>query len=95
LPQRLEFNPDTDFLPLREKWNDDKTHDYDKDTNEILARFAIEYLVHITHKWKDFDNFKELFVMLPNPKIMNNDLWKTDEEFGRQALQVCTVLKPN
>jgi hypothetical protein len=37
------------------------------------------------HNWKDFDDYKELFNLLPVPKLQK--LWKQDETFGIKKLK--------
>ena len=45
------------------------------------ANFALDKVLEKFKQWKDFDDYKELFNILPVPKLQRN--WLEDKTFGK------------
>lgn len=72
-------------LPKDEKWNEEKLQDFMGSRMRAGTNFGLDKLMEIFHTWKDFDDYTDLFTLLPIPKIQK--VWKLDETFAKQRMQ--------
>ena len=96
-----------DKLDLKLRFTDDKDRDFNANRRKVLRTAAFGTL---RNKFKDFYNFEDyeyaarhLRGKVDGLPYLQNNLWKTDEEFGRQVLngmnpsiiQRCKMLPEN
>jgi len=82
LPQYIRCTFET--LPYDERWNDEKLHDFMSSRMKAGANFGLDKVLGLFHKWKHFDDYADLFNLLPVPKLQKT--WRSDEVFARERI---------
>jgi len=79
LPQYMRCKFET--LPMDERWNEEKLHDFMSSRMRAGANFGLDKVFGLFHDWKDFEDYADLFNLLPIPELQKT--WKNDETFAR------------
>ncbi len=74
-------------LPVTERFANDKQSDYFWIGVRGIANCYLSKFVGKFHPFSHFDDVLNLFRNIPYPEVIEDGRWRTDEEFGRHAVQ--------